>query len=110
MFHITDVISIVFTGAVIVSLVSIYLAKSCTKYSKSVELNTWYKLRTTALLILGTGFITHTFGDLMFNLYGPGTEDIIESIAHVIIMIALLLLAYVSKITLKLTEKLGLEL
>ena len=107
MFDIMEIISIIFACAVIISLLAVILAKRSAQYTDNLQLSRWYRLRTIATISLGIGFVTHTFGDLMYARYGPGVENLIEGISHVIIMFALLLLGYVSKITWKITEKLG---
>ncbi|MBI4146379.1 hypothetical protein HY489_03510 [Candidatus Woesearchaeota archaeon] len=77
-------------GGVIASILSLY----CLRYKAHALV--WSPWRAWAVVLFAFGFSLHTFGDYLSVQYGESMERLVESVAHVIllIMIALLLSSY----------------
>jgi len=73
------------TFTIIVSILAVVMAYYAKKYSIN-EMRNVLNFRAHGLLVFGLGFILHTLGDFLSQVYGGPIEIILESIAHFIIM------------------------
>ena len=82
--------------AIVFSAAAIVLALKAWRYAIE-ETEEALKYRTYGLVVLCFGFVFHTVGDFLSAYYGDVTELILESIAHLIILIAFVLFYYAAQ-------------
>ncbi len=86
-----DTIGVIFLATILIGIIATILAYYANKYALD-ELKKSLKLRTYALAIICFGFIIHTAGDYYGHLYGSENLELtLESIAHVIIFISIII-------------------
>ena len=83
---------------------AVALAFAARKYALSVNKDA-LKIRATAMAFLALGFVVHTFGDFLEVPYGENIELAVESMAHVILLVAFIILALSAKSILKKTQE-----
>ena len=89
--------------AIILGIIAIVLAFKAKQYSieETVESS---KLNYYGLILLTAGFVIHIIGDMFFSYYGAA-ELLIESFAHVVILIAFLYFYKAAKHAVKKSER-----
>ena len=80
-------ISIILTAMIILSAIAVYFGFYCKKYSFD-ENKKYINMRSFGLLILALGYVIHTLGDYLSVFYGEKIELLLESSAHIIILVS----------------------
>jgi len=84
-------IGVIFLATIIIGVIASIFSFKASKYSID-EMKSSLKLRAYAISIICFGFIVHTAGDYFGGLYASENLELsLESIAHVIIFIAIIL-------------------
>src|SRR3989344_2308041 len=97
-------VSVFFTGAIILGIISSVLAFYAKKYAIS-EHKEFLNFYAQAILIMAIGFMVHTAGDFFSALYNnEDLELILESLAHVILFASFFLFAVSANKILKVSK------
>ncbi|MEK6885555.1 MAG: hypothetical protein AABX17_01155 [Nanoarchaeota archaeon] len=84
-------LGVIFLATILIGIIATVLAYYANKYSLD-ELKKSLKLRLYAIALICFGFIVHTAGDYYGHLYGSENLELtIESIAHIIIFISIII-------------------
>ena len=79
--------TILFAATVILGAVAVFFAFRA-KHHSIEETEKLLKLRTYGILLLYVGFSVHTMGDMLSQSYGKSVELLLESIAHLVILVS----------------------
>ena len=96
----------ILAGSIIIGVLTVIIAFYAAKYNMIEDSNS-LKSRAIAVVLVVFGFILHTLGDYLAFFYGESIEQVLESIAHVIILGGFVFLYRYSEQLLKDSEKYG---
>jgi len=98
-------ITVLFYGTIIVGAIASYLSFYSLNYALEED-KSILKSRFYAILIISLAFVIHTAGDF-FSSYADWVEHGLESVAHVMIFFAFLIIISSSKNILRVAEAHG---
>ena len=83
-------IQVFFFGSIIGGVAGVWLGFTTLKYAIMAN-QEYLHARAIALVLLAIGFTVHTLGDYLVPVFGDAGEMILESIAHVILLIGFII-------------------
>ncbi|HLC46885.1 MAG TPA: hypothetical protein VJI75_04040 [Candidatus Nanoarchaeia archaeon] len=99
-------ITFILIGVIILGALAVFLAFRSLN-NEIVPESRWFRYRAFAILLLVIGYIVHNIGDFLSQSYGSNVELSIESVAHVIILIAFILFLYSARQVLGISRQYG---